>query len=231
MKMKTVLSLIFTLSFFVAQAQNVDKIVAKHIESLGGLEKLKAIKSKVRTMSMSIQGQDVTMVSYEKRENKLKVVMEAQGMEFVTNCFDGKTGWRMNQMGGTDKYSDKENKESAANTFDGIWTDYKEKGHTIKLAGKEKVDGKECFKLEVTRKDGQTRTVFMSTDDYMILKTVSTNPSGATITRYLSDYKAVAGVKFHHKMRVEAGQTIDITISSIKINEKIDDKIFAYPGE
>jgi len=229
--MKTVLSILFTFSLFVAQAQNVDNIIAKHIKSIGGLEKLKAINSKVRTMSMSIQGQDVTMVSYEKRQNKVKVVMEAQGMEFVTNCFDGKTGWRMNQMGGTDKYSDKENKSSAANTFDGVWTNYKEKGHTIKLAGKEKVEGKECYKLEVTRKDGETRTVFMSTDDYMILKTISTNPAGTTITRYMSDYKTVAGVKFYHKMKVDAGQTFEITTTSIKINEKIDDKIFAYPGE
>jgi len=229
--MRTVLSIIFTLSFFVAQAQNVESIVAKHIESVGGAEKLKAIKSKVRTMSMSVQGQDITMVSYEKRQNKVKVVMEVQGMEFVTNCFDGKTGWRMNQMGGTDKYSDKENKESAANTFDGIWTSYKEKGHTIKLAGKEKIEGKECYKLEVTRKDGPTRTVFMGTDDYMIVKTISTNSAGATIVRYMSDYKAVSGVKFPHKMKVEAGQTIEISVTSIKINEKIDDKIFAYPGE
>ena len=55
--------------------------------------------------------------------------------------------------------------------------------------------------------------------------------AGATIVRYMSDYKAVSGVKFPHKMKVEAGQTIEISVTSIKINEKIDDKIFAYPGE
>ncbi len=230
--MKIILSIILTASVLMGQAQSVDDIVAKHIASRGGLKKLKAINTKVSTMSMNIQGQDITMVNYEKRENKMKVVMQAQGMEFVTNCFDGKIGWRMNQMGGTDKYSDKENKDSADNTFDGIWLNYKKKGYAVKLEGKEKVDGQECFKLQMTRNEGRTVTYFMSTKDYMVLKSVNTDANGKSSTRYTSDYKAVAGVKYPHTMKVErAGQTFEINVTSIKVNEKIDDKIFAYPGE
>jgi len=38
--------------------------------------------------------------------------------------------------------------------FDGSLVDYKAKGHTVELVGKESVEGADTFKLKVTKKNG-----------------------------------------------------------------------------
>lgn len=230
--MKFALSIIFTCAIFVAQAQSVESIVAKHLEKIGGVKKLKAVNARVQEMTMSIQGQDITMLRYDKRPNKSKVVMKVQGMEFVTNCYDGKEGWKMNQMGGLEKYNDKQNQQNAEDSFDMLWVDYEKNGHTITLAGKEKVGDKECFKLDVTRRNGKKEIYYMGTQDYMIWKVTAKDASGSAVSRVLSDYKSVDGIKMPHKIKGEVGpQVFDIIVKSIKFNTSIDDKIFAYPGD
>ena len=42
--------------------------------------------------------------------------------------------------------------------MDGPLIDYKAKGHTVELLGKDKVEGTDCYKLKVTLKNGDVRT-------------------------------------------------------------------------
>ena len=48
--------------------------------------------------------------------------------------------------------------------FDGALVDYKAKGNTIELVGKEKLDTKDVYHLKVTMKGGQVQHYFLDAD-------------------------------------------------------------------
>ena len=122
--MKLALTIIFAFTFFVGQAQDADKIINTHIEKIGGANKLKAVQSRIQKMTVKAQGQEMSMIQYRKRPNLVKVVVQAQGFDFVTNAYDGKQAWKMNQMGGTEKMSSKESLKMKEEGFDMVWLDY-----------------------------------------------------------------------------------------------------------
>lgn len=227
--MKIALTILLVFTMWAGQAQSVEQIVNKHLEKIGGVKKLKSINTRIRKMTVMAQGQEIPMTQYRKRPNKIKIVLEVQGMDFVTQAYDGKQAWRMGQMGGNQKIEGEAAKKIEEDDFDRIWIDYKKKGHTITLEGKEKIEEKECYKLKVKRKNGVEETYFINTVDYMIARRIGND--GKTITHYY-DYKKVNGVMVPHKVKGENnGNAFNVELNSFKINEKIDDKIFAYPGD
>src|SRR5437868_11983612 len=51
----------------------------------------------------------------------------------------------------------------------GVLLDYKAKGHTVELLGKETIDGAECYKVKVTLATGKVSTdYFNSTTGYLV---------------------------------------------------------------
>jgi len=74
-----------------AAAQTVDEIVAKNIESRGGLEALQAIQSVRITGKMAIMGNESPIRVEWKRPGKLRSEFEMQGMT-VTMAYDGDKG-------------------------------------------------------------------------------------------------------------------------------------------
>lgn len=230
--MKLALTMIFALSFFVGQAQDADKIIKTHIEKVGGANKLKSVQSRIHKMTIKAQGQVIHMVQYRKRPNLAKVVIQTQGFDFVTNAYDGKQGWKMNQMGGTEKMSSKENLKMRDEGFDMVWLDYKKQGHTIALKGKEKIEGEECYKFVVNKRNGEVFTFYMSTTTYMIAMSENVRDTGETVKRYYSDYKKVNGIMTAHKIKgIAQGAAFEVEVNSVEINKPIEDKVFAYPDE
>ena len=55
--------------------------------------------------------------------------------------------------------------------MDGPLVDYKAKGHTVELLGKEKVEGSDAYKLKVTLKNGDVRTIYLDADRFLEVKT------------------------------------------------------------
>ncbi|EAY29266.1 outer membrane lipoprotein-sorting protein [Microscilla marina] len=230
---KLISSVLLCLGFVIGQAQNADKIVSTHIEKLGGIDQLRAMRARVQKMTVRSQGQNIPMIEYHKRPNRLKIVVQIQGMDFVTSAYDGRQGWKMNPLGMPERMSGYNTRKMGGREFDRLWVDYKKRGHKIAFKGKQRVKGQDCYKLLVTKKDGQQVAFCIATQSYMILKVESIREeTGTKVTRYYTDYKKVGGVMFAHKITgVTEGTKFDITIKSIKINEPINDKLFAYPGD
>lgn len=230
---KLIFSLFLSLGVLASYAQSTEEIVRTHLEKLGGVKKLKAMRSIIRKMTLYSQGQTISMTEYYKRPNWAKIVLKIQGKDFVSNAYDGKQAWHMNDLGIPERLSSSETSLMRNKDFDRLWIDYKQRGHKVELQRKERVKGQLCHKLLVIKKYGQQIAFFISVKDYMVLKMEQIKEStGAKITRYYSDYRKVGGLMFAHKISGTTAKTsYKIEVYQVQVNPHIADQVFKYPGE
>ncbi len=141
-----------------ASAQTLDEVLAKNFKAKGGLDKIKALQTIRMTGTMMVgPGIEAPFVLEQKRPNMLRMEVVVQGMTIV-QAYDGKVGWQLNPMSGRKDPEplpeDAMRQTEEQSDFDGPLLDYKAKGHTVELLGKEKVEGSDAYKLKVTLKNG-----------------------------------------------------------------------------
>ncbi len=222
-----------------AAAQTVDEIIAKNIEARGGMQALKAANTMRMSGRMTVgPGLEAPFVLEQKRPNRMRLDITFQGMT-GTQAYDGGSAWMvMPFMGKKDpeKVPDEEAQAfSEQADFDGILVDYKDKGHTVELLGKEPIEGSEAYKLKVTLKDGAIRYIYLDADAFLEIRTEGKRKiRGSEVEgeSSIGDYKEVAGLMLPHA--VESGakgspQKQKITIDQIEINVPIDDARFVMP--
>jgi outer membrane lipoprotein-sorting protein len=222
-------------------AQNVDEIIAKHIEAMGGADKWKTIKSMQMNNKFSVQGMDIESKTTIVAGKSLRTEVSVMGQEIIT-AVDGETGWmqRPAMMGGTGEPEDMPGaliKETLKQTnLGGSLFSYKEKGATMELVGKEKLDGADVYHLKMTEKNGEVTNLFLSASTYYTLKSAGKrNVQGQDIDAEVnfSNFKQIEGLTFPFTMETPSpmGGTMTIETDSIKLNPTIDESIFKKPGK
>ena len=227
-----------------SHAQSVDDIVARHIAARGGKEKLAAIQTvkMTRTVASGI-GATLNVTLYKKRPNFLRLeqgpaqpgaTMIPRGMnaDVVWDTVQGKIVPRQAQLAAEARDVDGD--------FDGILVDWREKGHTVALAGRETLPGGETFKLAVTLKSGLTRTIYLDARTYLDRRHtgVLNLPGGRQfdVTIDFDNWRDVEGVKFPFDITEErTGKEPVVTLvtytDKIELNLPMDDALFAPPSK
>jgi outer membrane lipoprotein-sorting protein len=224
-----------------ASAQTLDEVIAKSIQARGGLEKIHSVQSARMTGVMTLEPgpMEASFVLELKRPNKMRVDFTFQGMTGV-QAFDGTTGWMlMPFMGKTDpEPMPAEQARDAAEDadLDGPLVDYKAKGNTVELLGKEKVEGTDAYKLKVTLKGGAVRTIFIDAATFLEIRNEGRrNVQGMEMDTEstIGDYKEVGGVMLPHSLDQGAkGMPMrqKMTLTKIELNVPIDDSRFTMPA-
>ena len=242
MMRKSLLSLAFALLLApVVHAQTVDEILAKHFETQGGLEKMKAVTTRRMVGTMGIgPGMEAPFTMEAKRPGKRRIEFTIQGMTGV-QAFDGERAWSLMPFMGQ-KDAELSSEEDSKNErdevdFDGPLVDYKAKGNTIELVGKESVEGADAFKLKVTKKDGKVEYLFLDAETYLLVKQEGKTKRRGTEfdgEQLFSDYKDVDGVMTPFTMEMGAKgmpQRQKMSFTKIEMNVPLDDSRFAFPGK
>lgn len=224
----------------VVHAQTVDELLAKYYQAMGGLEKLKALNTMRVTGTFSAgPGVDAPFTMERKRPGKSRMEFTLQGMTGI-RAFDGEKTWAvMPFMGKKDPEvgSDEENKNAQEDAdFDGSLVDYKTKGHTVELVGKESVEGADAYKLKVTKKNGKIEYDYIDAETYLLVKhEAKVNRQGTELDgeTTFSDYKDVDG--YMQPFSMESGakgmpQKQKMTFTKIELNVPLDDSRFAVPA-
>ena len=95
--MRKILLGIIGLAMFAmpVSAQTAEEIVAKYIKTIGGVEKIEAIKTLRRTGKYTGGGGfEAVVIQENKRPQMARQEFSMQGMTGV-NAYDGKTGWKI----------------------------------------------------------------------------------------------------------------------------------------
>ena len=221
------------LSFCVAatQAQTVDEIVDNHLKAIGGKDKIAALQSVVMKGTLNVQGFDVeitqTTVQGVGSRTDINVPTMGEGYIIITPT----KGWNFLPFQGMNDPEEmtEEDLKSRQSQLDltGSFYNYKEKGSTIELAGKEAVDGKDCFKLKVTNKAGKVTTFYIDASTYYRVKSVSmveTEQGSVESATTFSNFKPTPeGYVYPMTSTNQQGTT---EFSSIEINKKVDPTLF-----
>ena len=197
---------------------------------MGGKEKLESLKSVRMTGSMSTQGVDISMTMTRSHLIGFRLDMDIMGSSNY-QMLNATEGWVfMPVMGMTEpKKMEDDQYKSASSQLDiqGALLNYKDKGTTIELLGKDKVDNAEAYKLKLTLKSGKVVTYFLDAKTYFLIKTASKqNVQGEEMDMEttFADFKQNAdGFWFPYSTTSMQGT---ITFDKIETNVKVEDSLF-----
>jgi hypothetical protein len=224
------------------QAQTLDEIVARHIEARGGKEKLKAIQTLklTRTVATGI-GNPIKVVLYKKRPNLVRLEQgpTQPGATLIPRGISADAAWDTVQGKPVPRPVQlAAEARDIEGDFDGLLVDWKEKGHTVTLDGREKMPGGDAFKLLATLKSGPKRTIYVDAKTYLERRHtgVLNLPGGRQfeVTITFDNWRDVEGVKFPFDITEErTGKEPVVSLvtytEKIEINTPMDDAIFSMP--
>ena len=212
--------------------QTVDEVISKHVDAIGGKDKLSQLKSLYTENSMDVMGNAVTQKEYLLEGKGFKSEVEFNGSNII-QCVTDKGGWMINpMMGSTDAQAipDAAFKSSKQMIYvGGALTDYSTKGYKAELAGKE--NG--AFKIKVTA-DGNETYYFIDASTYYLTKSVMKGEAmgqAVEVTTTYSDHKKTDfGVVLPYTKSVDMGMFQYVQkIDKVEVNRAIDPKIFDMP--
>ena len=228
----------------LAYAQTVDEIVEKYLTAVGGREALAKLTSRTMTGTITIatpQGDLSGPVEiYAQAPNKSRTLVKLDlsafgaGQMTVDQRFDGTAGYVIDTLQGNRDITggQLENMRNAA--FPSPLLNYKERGATLELMGKEKVGDRDAYVLILKPKAGPAARTFIDAESYLPLRVVTKLdvPQFGEVeqTAEFSDYRAVDGVKIPFAVRAtSAVQNSTVAISKVEHNTKLDETMFSKP--
>lgn len=238
------LPLILSLSDPAAFAQSADELVAKGLQALGGVQKLKSLQSRRLTGQITVSGGAAsgTFVSTQQRPNKSRFEADILGNTIV-QAYDGKEAWQIQPAiaggSGVPELMPAEQAEGVVqrSDFDGPLMEYKKKGHQVELVGQEELDGKPVYHLKLTLKQGSDIHYFMDAGTYLVQKAVVTQYNPLTDSKeafdlITSDYREVDGIQVAHSIKTVSGGTVfnELSIEKVEFNVETDPQFFSRPA-
>jgi hypothetical protein len=223
-----------------ASCQTADELVNKNIDAKGGMDKIKAIKTRRSTGKLIGGGIVATMGQENVRPNLVRETFSLQGMTEV-QAYDGTTGWLIRPFGGRKDpqlMGEDDLRDLLIDSdFDGPLVDYKAKGNTVEYLGHDIVDGDDALRLKVTLKNGDIIYYYLDPDTYLEIRKETQEFIRGSVRENVSDlgsYKPIAGVMY--PFSIASGPKNDptswqtVTVDKIEVNVPIDASDFALPA-
>jgi outer membrane lipoprotein-sorting protein len=217
-----------------------EQIVEKHVAAIGGVEKLNAIHTLLVTGKASILGQtEAPLVIQVMRPNRMRLEITYQGKK-VVQAFDGTTAWTINPLVDPEpRESTDDDTRAAQESSDfigGNLVDYKSKGNTIELVGREEIDGVAVYKLKITKPSGAAEFDYLDAKSFLPVKTEGQRIQFGQQILYeshIANYKPVEGVLMPFSVRqlVNGRLAMEITIEKMDANVPVDEAVFRMPAK
>jgi len=218
-------------TLFTVQAQTADEVIDKHLQAIGGKEKLLTLTSVVMECNLSVQGMDIPIKITQLNNKGQRVDITAMGMENYT-IQTNTDGWTYMPIQGqtAPQAMPAEAVKESVDLLDiqGALLNYKDKGHKVEYLGKEDVEGTECHKLKIALKGGMEQTMYFDPASYYIVKVTSkSKATGQEVeqTQTFSNFKKL-DEGFVFPFALTGFGPGELTISKITVNQPVDEKIF-----
>jgi hypothetical protein len=201
-----------------------------------GAESVKTIQASGK---LGLMGLQLPLQMYFARPRQARLDADMSGMK-LTLAFDGTTAWTVSPMQGIPEPEamPAEAAEAIALFSDFLWGllgDREAAGFQIELAGVEKVERDETYKLLLQRGDGTKREVFLGGEDFLERKVHLEAVFMGTLQQLdalLTDYRSVDGIALPHSIQILAGgnPAASVTVEDVSTNVELESGFFSMPS-
>jgi predicted Zn-dependent peptidase len=207
------------------------EVIEKYIQAIGGREKLEAVQDLTINMATSFQGMEINMSMQRKVPNKLLMNVSMGGMVMNSTRFDGERGVvsAMGQQQEMEPEQLKSAKQQAA-MFPELL--YLQEGYELSLAGIEKVDGSDAYRIDITHASGNKSSEYFDVESGLKVRTIAIQqgPDGGevSIVNEFAKYQEVQGILIPHQMKVSGMGPMPLTmkVESAELNQGLEDSLF-----
>lgn len=199
-------------------------IMNDYLEAIGGIGKLKAVKSVSQISKANLMGQEATMESHQTSSGKFAMTINMMGMTVQEQRYDGKKGM-VAQMGNKqviEAGEELEELKDAAKLFEQM--QYSNPGFVLELKGVEAINGENCYKVSIKDPKGNMSTEFYDIKTGLLTRSVESK-GPATVSTDYKDYKEVNGIKFPFTVEISGAfpETLVMKVDSLDVNKATDD--------
>jgi outer membrane lipoprotein-sorting protein len=218
-------------------ARKAGEIIAKHVAAVGGVEKIRAIRTLRAEGKLSQSGVELPFTLWMKRPNLCRLDVDLQGASMV-QAHDGEKTWWVNPLLGIAE--PREMPEDLAKAvlrwadFEGPLVEYEKKGYKAEYAGEEETEKGKLHKIKLTLSGGEVWHVYLDAKTFLEAKRTFPLSIGGepmeTTTRF-GGYAAVNGVQIYRVIEGEGfdGSPFMMRFESVVANPEIDDARFKKP--
>jgi len=232
-KLKLITLVVFALcSSIISFAQTAEEIMTKHVEAIGGEANWKKINSIRQEATLSVQGMDLSVVIIAAHNKGVRQEFNVMGMNNYS-IITPVGGWNYMPVQGQSKPEPmtEEQLKYGKDQLDvqGEVVDYKGKGHKIEKLDNEEVDGVSCFKIKLTRKNGNEVVYFIDPKNYYCIRTtskvVANGQEVESVVNMSNFQKLPEGIVVAFTIE-NSGIPAPININKVVVNGPVDETIF-----
>lgn len=215
--------------------ETIDDIIIQYVDAFGGAERIRSVRS-VKTVGVTTtQGINIPTTAWSVQNKGMRMEMLIQG-KINTTVITTNGGWtlfpaqRQKRPVDADQKTAKEGAEELDLTGDLF--EYKEKGNEAVLVGKETRDGKENYKITLTRKSGTIVTFFIDANTFLpSQRIIDKNIAGKTVemVETFGNYKKNSDGYLYASTYHYSPMNIDLTYSKYEVNVPVEETFFDKP--
>jgi zinc protease len=209
---------------------NIDPkiVIEKYLDAIGGRDVLSKVEDRTTIMRGTAMGQALTIIVKQKTPNKLRQEIKAGGMD-QTVIFDGEKGI----MKAADQKVDvtgKELEQLKTEASMELLLDPSSFGIILSYEGTEKINGKDAYKIKMTLPSGIRWFTYFDAESGLKIKEQKEMQTQMGLIEQVvifDNYTDVEGIKYPFKLSQSFGpQTVEMTVSSVKVNKGLTDDLF-----
>lgn len=192
-------------------------VLDNYIKAVGGEKALKAVKTIATKSTATVQGAPIELTMKVSADNKQAVEVTMMGQSMMKQVVNDKSGYIVQQGQKIDVPAEElADMRKSAVPFEEL-TLANDKDVTV--SGIESVNGTEAYAV----KNGTTTYFYDTKTGYKIAESKEIDQMGQKMTQttFYSDYKEVKGIKVPHKINMNVGVELDLTVNEVKINEGV----------
>jgi hypothetical protein len=227
-----------------AAAQTADEIIEKHLAASGGRAALGKLTSRsmAGTITLSTPGGELTgpfeILNQAPNKSRTLITLDltalGAGKMTYDERFDGTTGYVIDTMQGNRDLEGNQLENLKNEMFPTPYLDYKARGVTAELGGKEKVGDRDAYLLTLRPKTGPATRRYIDAESYLEVRTISTvdAPQVGEFEQTIDflDYREADGLKVPFQVRgTSSFQTFTVNVAKVEHGLTIDQSLFSKP--
>lgn len=220
----------------ILMAENVDKIIVKHIKAHGGAEKWAKVENLKISGRYTAFSEEKAFAYYKTNSGRYYGDLQL-GKHKVIEAYDGKTGWTIDPWQEMEYArrinSGEENAFAQKAELLTPFYQYKEKGYQVEFVGKEKLEGLDVIVLKLMRTNEKTEKWYLDANTYLEYKCESEWVDFARALpseTFFDDFRTIDGLTIPFFVERTFGQRDRIMqIESIEFNTGFDQNWLTMP--